>query len=341
MSRHCLTYIGSFPPPYGGVTVKNALLYKHLSNRLTMDKLDLSIVKKLNPRMIFRLIRCLFSHDGLLVLGVSAGWRYRLTYLLHQFNRSKMGRSILIVMGGKTPENVAYANRLNGYRRVYVETESMKRAFEAMGVHNVSIYPNCREMPNAPIRIRSSERGRMSSVFFSLISPDKGVEIALDAAKLLPDVDFHFYGRIEGGYEDSFLGKVDELSNVYYHGVFDSVAGDVLGELNKYDVHIFPTQCPNEGVPGVLVETKMAAVPTVASNASYNAELVESGKDGIVLDECTTEAMCEAIKALDSDRELLVSMKKAALASAEYFCVDHYLEELVSDLESGRKGALG
>lgn len=340
MSRHRLTYIGSFPPPYGGVTVKNALLYKHLSDRLTMDKLDLSIVKELNPRMILRLIRRLFSHDGGLVLGVSADWCYRLTYLLYRFNRSKMGRSILIVMGGKTPENVTYANRLNAYRRVYVETESMKRAFKAMGVHNVSIYPNCREMPKDPIQIRSSERGRMSSVFFSLISPDKGVEIALGAAKLLPEVDFHFYGRIEGGYEDQFLGKVDELSNAYYHGVFDSVAGDVLGELGKYDVHIFPTQYLNEGVPGVLVETKMAAVPTVASNINYNAELVESGKDGIVLDECTAEAMCDAIKALDRDRELLASMKEAALASAEYFCVDHYLEELVSDLENGRKGAL-
>lgn len=41
----------------------------------------------------------------------------------------------------------------------------------------------------------------------------------------------------------------------------------------------------------------MAAVPTLAeSNASYNAELVESGKDGIVLDECTVEAMCDAVK---------------------------------------------
>ena len=28
----------------------------------------------------------------------------------------------------------------------------------------------------------------------------------------------------------------------------------------------------------------------------YNAELVASGKDGIVLDECTAEAMCDAIK---------------------------------------------
>ena len=50
--------------------------------------------------------------------------------------------------------------------------------------------------------------------------------------------------------------------------------------------------------------------------------------------------MCDAIKALDRDRELLASMKEAALASAEYFCVDHYLEELVADLENGRKGAL-
>ena len=118
------------------------------------------------------------------------------------------------------------------------------------------------------------------------------------------------------------------------------MTNDAVSELSRYDLHLFPSKWAAEGVPGVLVETKMAAVPTVASNIGYNAELVASGKDGIVLDECTAEAMCDAIKALDRDRERLVSMKEAALASAEDFCVDHYLEELVADLDNGRKGAL-
>lgn len=159
MSRYRIAYIGSFPPPYGGVTVKNALLYKHLCEHLEIEKIDLSVVKKLKPRAIARLLGCIFSRNGALVLGVSADWRYRLTSILYWLNRRKMGRSILVVMGGKTPDDPAYVNRMNGYRRVYVETESMKRSFEAMGAYNVAIYPNCRERPEKPVKIKPSGGG--------------------------------------------------------------------------------------------------------------------------------------------------------------------------------------
>ena len=39
-------YIGSFPPPYGGVTVKNALLFEVVSEKVPLDKLNLMDVKK-------------------------------------------------------------------------------------------------------------------------------------------------------------------------------------------------------------------------------------------------------------------------------------------------------
>ena len=329
---HCrITYIGSFPPPYGGVTVKNALLYKHLSERLDIEKLDLTVVKKLNIKAVLTLVRSVFSRDGALVLGVSADWRYRLTSVLYRFNRRKMGRSILVVMGGKTPENAAYVNRMNGYRSVYVETESMKRSFEAMGAYNVAIYPNCRERPKNPIRIKPSG-GRMSSVFFSLISPDKGVDIALGAAELQPEVDFHFYGRIEKDYERQFHSRVSELSNVRYHGVFDSVTGDVLGELNKYDVHIFPTLCPNEGVPGVIAETKLAGVPTIASDRSYNGELVEDGVDGFLTHADTDDELAGILGAMAASPEIVDRMKEAALVSGERYDIERYLDLFEGEL---------
>lgn len=140
-----VTYVGSFPPPYGGVTVKNALLCKHLSKRLKVEKLDLTHAKSLDFHVISRLLRAVLSRNGSLVLGISGEWRFRLTCILYYFNRTKMRRSLLVVMGGDTPKDVAYVKRMNEYRRVYVETEGMKQSFERMGANNVAIYPNCRE----------------------------------------------------------------------------------------------------------------------------------------------------------------------------------------------------
>lgn len=145
-----IVYIGSFPPPYGGVTVKNALLFKHLSERIDLEVVDLSKVKKFDVGLIMKLSYCLVSRKGALILGVSADWLRRLTDFLYYFNRGKLKRSFLFVMGGKVPDNEGYVHRMGCYGHMYVETESMRRLFEERGADNVSIYPNCRERPKTP-----------------------------------------------------------------------------------------------------------------------------------------------------------------------------------------------
>lgn len=327
-----LTYIGSFPPPYGGVTVKNALLYKHLSACLDIEKIDLSKVKKLEPKQLYSLVQTLVSRDGAIILGVSADWRYRLTNYLYRFNRRKMNRSFLFVMGGKIPDDRSYVDKMNGFKHVYVETESMRKGFEEMGAWNVSVYPNCRERPAVPVKIKPS--GGLDSVFFSLISPDKGIELILGASDKVPGVNFHLYGRIEGGYEARFADELAKRENVWYHGVFDSVEGDVVSELNQYDVHLFPTLCPNEGVPGVIAETKMAAVPTVASDRSYNSELINDGLDGVLTHRDSSEELADILADLLANPRRVDGMKAAALESAESYYIDRYVDWIVGDLSA-------
>lgn len=173
---------------------------------------------------------------------------------------------------------------------------------------------------------------RLKCVFFSQINEEKGAGIILDAASRLPDVEFHFYGRIEEDYCKGFLAILAGLNNAEYHGIFDSVSGDVLNELNGYDLHLFPSRYSGEGVPGVLVETKMAAVPSVVSDCCHNAEIVEDGVDGVVLRECTMEKLVDVISFLDSNRRRLSAMKEAALVSSERFCIDRYIHGIVEEL---------
>lgn len=329
-----IVYIGSFPPPYGGVTVKNALLCKHLSERVNLQIINLSKVKKLDTGLILKFVHCLASRRGSLILGVSSNWRRRLTDFLYYFNRSKMERSLLFVMGGKVPEDEAYVHRMGRYKHMYVETESMRRLFEERGAENVSVYPNCRERPKTPIAVKKCTEGSMSSVFFSLIGPDKGVRLVLETAEALPQMSFHFYGRIEEGFSDEFFSTVEVAENVEYHGVLDPVDGDILAELNKYDLHLFPTLCSNEGVPGVIAETKMAGVPTIASDRSYNAELIADEVDGVL---AHTDAPCELVRILGSlmsQPDVVDDMKAAALCSAESFYIDRYIDWLVADLSA-------
>lgn len=318
-------YIGSFPPPYGGVTVKNALLFEAISEKMQLDKLNLMDVKHHDLAAIAAFAKAVAGRNGVLVIGVSADWRRRITDFLYRFNRSKMSRSLLFVMGGMVPKDEAYAKRLGCYKCVFVETQGMREAFERAGTRNVAVYPNCRKRPATPCHVRKTDKRGVRLVYFSLISEEKGAQLTIDAAKELSNCSFTFYGPIDAPYKEKFMREVACLPNVEYRGIFDSVSGDVVSELNQYDIHLFPTMCPNEGVPGVIVETKLAAVPTIASNRGYNSELINNGKDGVLTCSDTVDELVGVISSLATSPEQLDSMKEAALLSADFFYVERYL----------------
>lgn len=325
-------YLGQFPPPYGGVTVKNALLYEALSERLPIMRIgfrDESISK------IFRLV--LTSRHDFFIIGFGNAKLQRLFIcLLACIKPSVLTRCCLIAMGGLLPSrlsnDVKYRKACSRIRCIYVETKGMADEMVALGLKNASVYPNCRRRPLTASSPKTVE-GKPKCVFFSQIGPAKGADIVLEAAEHLCDIEFHFYGQIRNNFEEAFISRVSELPNVFYHGVFDTVNNDVIKELSQYDLHVFPTKWAAEGVPGVLVETKIAAVPSIVSNMNYNTELIDSEKDGIVLEECTSNELCQVIKVLFTDANLLYSMKEAALASAEDYYVDQYIDLLIADLK--------
>ena len=177
-------------------------------------------------------------------------------------------------------------------------------------------------------------------MYFSLIGEENGAQLNIEAAKELSDCSFSFSGPIDAPYEEKFMREVENLRNVEYRGLFDSVTGDVASEFNQYDIHLFPTMCPNEGVPGVVVETKLAAVPSIASNHGYNSELINDGDDGVLISSDTVDELIGAISGLASSPEQLNSMKKAALLSADCFCIEQYLDTITEALQEVRDGGL-
>ncbi len=169
-------------------------------------------------------------------------------------------------------------------------------------------------------------------VFFSRISLEKGADVVLEVASRLPDVGFSFYGQVDKAFKSYFQTQCAALHNVSYKGVFDSVEEDPVMELAKYDLHLFPTRWPHEGIPGVLVETKIAAVPSIVSDICYNAEIVRDGEEGVVLKECSADELAKAIDRLRKGSSLLQKLKRGALKSSERYYIDRYIDAIVADL---------
>jgi Glycosyltransferase len=331
-------YLGQFPPPFGGVTVKNALLSQALSERMAIRKLEFRKEGTLSIAT-----RVLFSKsDDVFLVGFGNRHLQRLfVKTLGRVRPSVLKRLIIVVMGGEIPlelrENKRYARFCDKARAVYFETEGMMAQAREAGLSNVRLFPNCRHRPEqswAPRR----DPGAIKAVCFSLIDESKGSDLVLEAAAQTPQIEYHFYGPVAATFLEEFQKRVTALPNVVYHGIFDSVEGDACAELNGYDIHLFPTRCRFEGVPGVLVETKIAAVPSVVSDVSFNAEIVEDGVSGLVLRGNTVEELVSALKIVDGDREFLSGLKKGALESAEYFYLDGFIDQICADILGLKEG---
>ena len=329
-----IVYLGRFTPATGGNTVKNEAIFNELITEIPVEKVDLTLAKKGNIRTIYRCIKAILSRKNNLIIGSAAKMRRVFSFILFQINRKTMNRSIVIIMGGQfgkqIKEDYKYQTWLKEYNQLYVETDGMIKDLNQMGIMNVSLFPNCRKKPASDIKV--SEHQKPECVFFSLIQPQKGADLILEAAEKAKDIQFHFYGKVVPEFRNQFMTAVESLENVHYHGVFHGSSDEVYMELNKYDILLFPTKWDTEGVPGILVEAKIAGLVLIVSNMSYNAEFVDDGIDGYILPENTAEALRLKVEELYKAPALVTTMKRKSFLSADRFFFEKYLQNVINSI---------
>ena len=336
-------YIGAFPPPYGGVTIKNKNLFRALSERIDIRKLDLRDIKK-NPLLVFRLLAILINRSNSFIIGIAGkNNRKAISGILYWINRSSMNKSLLIVMGGTAAKNMAsdkvYAKYVREYKKIYVETNGMMRELLNAGIKNVDIYPNGRFRNSSglfsstiPRKEVELEHNGFKCVYFSLVSPEKGIDIVLDAAARLDNVWIDVFGEIDNSYKETFFNKIASLNNIEYKGVYSGPENEKYELLHGYDAMLFPTRWRAEGVPGIIIESKIAGIIPIVSMQNYNSELVQNNVDGIVLKENTKDHLVDAINKIKCNKDLLNKLKYNSHKSAEGFYIDNHLDKIIAAL---------
>lgn len=331
-------YIGSFPPAYGGVTIKNKNLYEALQDKLDIRKIDMNRIKRGNIWELMRFCWAMLTGRQYIIGLAGRKNRRQVTKLLYRFRRRAMAQSVMLVMSGIVEDIIQagpeYMAKLSTYRRVYLELPGMAEKLSEAGVTNAAVYPNGRPRPKVPEPIRTGT-APLRCVFLSQIEPAKGVDRILEAADLLADVRFDFYGRIVPEYDAQFKAALSQKHNVEWHGEFTGDSEEVYRELNQYDVLLLPTRCSTEGLPGILIEAKIAGIPSVVTPVSHNREIVSDGVDGIVLQEDTVLCLTDALRRLDNNRELLLRMKYAARSAADAYYIDVCAKDVFDDLVKG------
>lgn len=335
-------YIGELPPPYGGVTVKNELMLKYIFNDCNTRMIDLMESKRApwkTPLIFSKMVWSMVCGSAV-VIGVGSAGRRRFLLLLQKVLTRRRGlkKVAMIVMGGvfheTVAQNVHLQNLLKDVGSVWVESEQMINAFKEMGITQTYLFPNCRTENGAMEPVQHAQEEPLKLVFFSRICIEKGVEVIIAAYDILAekasDITLDFYGELEDDIKEDFLRFVEMHENVRYHGVFDSVKGDVYAELNQYDVMLNISK--REGVAGTLVESKMAGISAIVSDNGFNCETVQDDIEGVVIGKPNVENLAEAIKELIYDRDKVWELKRGAYRSRKRYSIDTYRHKLLDSI---------
>jgi glycosyltransferase involved in cell wall biosynthesis len=100
-------------------------------------------------------------------------------------------------------------------------------------------------------------------------------------------------------------------------------SGEVAEVLRGTDIFVFPSLPRGEGMPGVLIEAGLSAVPVVATAVPGVDAIVADGATGVVVDPDDFDGMVEAVASLLTDPERRQAMGRAARARCcERFSLD-------------------
>ena len=173
----------------------------------------------------------------------------------------------------------------------------------------------------------------LNCVFFSLISREKGVDVLLEAIKSCSQAVFSFYGNIEEGYKVDFERIVNSLSNAEYRGIFTGSDEAKYQLLSEYDVMLLPTRWAAEGIPGIIVESRIAGIVPIVTNHNFNSELVNDEYDGMLINNLYShEELIKKIHQIDDDRKLYDRLRRNSIKRAEQYYIENYIGDIISDL---------
>lgn len=192
---------------------------------------------------------------------------------------------------------------------------------ETMECPVVRVVNNIVEAPETPVERSLLPEGRpINFLFLGKVCENKGVYDILKALTIHRD---WFEGKIKvtvcgNGEFSTFVSKVKELaldSMVHYAGCVFGKEKDAL--LRESDVMLLPSYF--EGLPIVLLEAGVYAMPSVATDVGGITELIENGVNGTIVKPGDVESLAEAMRSyIDDHNKILSRGREARRIVADY-----------------------
>jgi alpha-maltose-1-phosphate synthase len=157
---------------------------------------------------------------------------------------------------------------------------------------------------------RTEKSGKLRVLFVGTLSQGKGLSYLLEAiAKVESAVEFTMIGTRVGSCKplDAAVQRYRWMSSIPH--------GAVLEAMSEHDVLAFPTL--SEGLALVILEAMSRGMTVVTTPNSGGLGIVRDGIEGFIVPIRSSDALAEKLELLNRDRDLLETMRAAALQRAQ------------------------
>jgi glycosyltransferase involved in cell wall biosynthesis len=286
---------------------------------------------------IVRRLRLVLQEDGAQVLE-SHG--YKATAAAWFLRRSGFSIPWISFFHGETSENrkarfyhAIDRRLLLGADRAIVMSERQRRSIGPAFDHVLVVH---NAITNLELRMRGDDAQRISSLCESLprpriavvgrLSPEKGVDIFIDACASMAQRGFGFSAIVAGdGPDRAELER--QAAPLGARVIFTGHVDDIAALYGGIDLLVIPSR--SEGLPNVLLEAIGIGLPVVSTDVGAIAEVLDDETAGIVVPPNDAEALTRAIEhaATRSYAEIGLNARRRI---AERFSLDSRTQRLAS-----------
>lgn len=335
-----------------GQTVKTKILYQELLKHTNWRILKVdTYFKRTAPinfkrtapiKLLGQLMLALLTTKDIIIITSQNGRRFFFPIL---FIASKiLGLRVYHdVIGARLPrfalEYPAFKKYLNSFQVNWVETMSLKRQLENIGVLNCEVVPNFKRLSvisNQEICYHSAEPYKMCT--FSRVMREKGIQDAVEAVKT---VNAHL-GRtvctldIYGQVDPAQLEWFEQLQKTFpefvcYRGLvpFDKS----VEVLKDYFALLFPTHFDTEGIPGTIVDAYAAGVPVIAAKWESFSDVVEDGVSGYGYTLGSQSELEEKLEFICQHPEQWNAMRSSCLEEAKKYRPEELIKIIIDRMD--------
>lgn len=314
-----------------GQVIKTRMVYESLRAEVGEDNImtiDLYGGAAAMPRIFAQLWWAFHNCKKIIIMPAYRGLRV-LTPVCSVYNAICKREIHYIVIGGWLSsfieEHKSLYGMLLGFKKIYVETSTMKTALEKKGFENIVLMKNFKVLNAVEERNLTTEfKPPYKVCTFSRVMEKKGIEEAIDAVTTINResnseiYNLDIYGEISPEYKDRFETLVREFPPyIKYKGL---VPYDQSVEvLKSYFALLFPTKFYTEGIPGTIIDAYASGIPVIASKWESFHDVVDDGQTGFGYQFGNQVEFISTLKELAENPALIAAMKPQCLKKANEF----------------------